>query len=64
MSHSLKSLKEDYIGTSIGLIKGDTRSLDFSSFDIFPSSLLTACKIKSQSAQGQARPQYTARFRA
>ena len=31
MSYSLNSLKGDTIGT-IGLIKGDTRSLDYSSF--------------------------------
>ena len=35
MSHSLNSLKgdyiEDHIGTIIGIIKGDTRSLDYSS---------------------------------
>ena len=35
MSHSLNSLKggyiRDYIGTTIGVIKGDTRSLDYSS---------------------------------
>ena len=34
MSHSLNSLKGgyigDYIGTTMGVIKGDTRSLDYS----------------------------------
>ena len=34
MSHSLNSLKGgyigDYIGTTIGVVKGDTRSLDYS----------------------------------
>ena len=38
MSHSLNSLKEgyigDYLGTTIGLIKGDTRSLDYSSYEL------------------------------
>ena len=36
LSHSLNSLKGDYIGiiqgTTIGVIKGDTRSSDYSSF--------------------------------
>ena len=36
LSHSLNSLKGeyigDYIGTTIGVIKGDTRSLDYGSF--------------------------------
>ena len=32
MSYSLNSLKGDYIGTTIGDIKGDTRSLDYSSY--------------------------------
>ena len=36
MSHSLNSLKGDYmgnyIGNTIGVIKGDTRSLDYSSY--------------------------------
>ena len=36
MSHSLNSLMggniRDYIGTTIGDIKGDTRSLDYSSY--------------------------------
>ena len=36
MSYSLNSLKGGYIGgyirTTIGLIKGDTRSLDYSSY--------------------------------
>ena len=37
MSYSLTSLKGgyigDYMGTSIGVIKGDTRSLDYSSYE-------------------------------
>ena len=36
MSHSLNSFKGGniggYIGTTIGVIKGDTRSLDYSSY--------------------------------
>ena len=36
MSHSLNSLKAGYIGiiqgTTIGVIKGDTRSLDYGSY--------------------------------
>ena len=31
MSYSLNSLKGGYIGDYIGVIKGDTRSLDYSS---------------------------------
>ena len=38
LSHSLNSLKGGYtgddIGTTIGVIKGDTRSLDYSSLGI------------------------------
>ena len=40
MSYSQNSFKGgflgDYIGTSIGLIKGDTRSLDYSLYGSFP----------------------------
>ena len=38
MSHSLNSLNGgyvgEYIGTTIGVIKGDTRSLDYSSYGV------------------------------
>ena len=36
LSYSLNSLKGGYMGTTIGVIKGATRSLDYSSFG--PSS--------------------------
>ena len=34
MSHSLNSLKGIIWGTTIGVIKGDTRSLDYSSYTL------------------------------
>ena len=39
MSYSLNSLKGGYIGDSIGDIKGDTRSLDSSSYNSFVAIL-------------------------
>ena len=42
MSYSLNSLKGgyigDYVGTTIGVIKGDTRSLGYSSYVLVSSS--------------------------
>ena len=39
MSYSLNSFKGinigDYIGTTIGVVKGDTRSLDYSSYEVY-----------------------------
>ena len=44
MSGSLNSLKggyiEDYIGTTMGVIEGDTRSLDHSSYGSVPKFVL------------------------
>ena len=34
MSYSLNSLKGAYIGDYIGVIRGDTRSLDYSSYGV------------------------------
>ena len=43
MSHSLKSFKGGYIGiiqgTTIGVIKGDTRSLDYGSYRVWRSGI-------------------------
>ena len=37
MSHSLNPLKGGYVGDYIGVTKGDTRSLDYSSHSSFVS---------------------------
>ena len=41
LSHSLNSLKGGYIGTTIGVTKGDTRSLDSGSCELLVSRLIT-----------------------
>ena len=50
MSHSINSLKRGHIGDCIGGIKGDTRSLDYSSYrddhnDPFLHSLFSRGKM-------------------
>ena len=49
MSHSLNSLKGVYIGiiygTTIGVIKGDTRSLDYSSYLYALNAIWVVVKI-------------------
>ena len=39
MSYSLNSLKGDIQGTTIGVIKGNTRSLDYGSYNYTPMIL-------------------------
>ena len=50
MSYSLNSLKGGYIGIKwgsiIGDIKGDTRSLDYGSYNIIPYALRRTSKIR------------------
>ena len=50
MSYSLNSLKAGYIGdyigeTVMGVIQGDTRSLDYSSDDTVPRMVLAVCQM-------------------
>ena len=40
MSYSLNSLKGGYIGSTIGVLKGDTRCLDSSSYETPPHPLI------------------------
>ena len=57
MSHSLNSLKGVIkgiiYGTTIGVIKGDTRSLDSGSYNIFPHPLRSSSKFAWRAQQGR-----------
>ena len=61
MSYNLNSIKRGYIGDYIGdyyigVIKGDTRSLDSGSCRLLPAAVQTFRLIAGIKAQGKSNP--------